>query len=428
MIIHNSILLAIFGGASVLLGVVRDRLLAMYVGVGSTLDVYNASFRIPDLIYGLFLAFITSATVVPFLTRENTTKGEHEAEKRFASLLFFFSAMMVFLIAVILITLPLYTKFLVPGFSDSQVSQFLITTRLLMFQPLLLGISSLISCFAQLKNEFVYYAIAPLGYSLGIIFGVVFLYGGFGVTGLIVGVLLGAVISLLIQSISMKRHNFTIRLRDVSWMYVRELVTFAFPRSFTNVVSQLRVVFLTAFATTLGPGVLSSFLFAQRVTDAVSQIVSQSVTTASIPILSREHEDGKIKEHEVLVYKYTMLLFSIAVVLGGIIYYARHSIVRILYGHNDANILITQFLVGFLIALPFSMASAYVAIGFYSMKNTSKVFIGNLIGSISCVLVCLMTRSAGVMALSYGIITYFIVSFTLYAILYKRAHFLRGVE
>jgi putative peptidoglycan lipid II flippase len=428
MIIRNSILLAIFGGASVLLGIVRDRLLATYVGVGSTLDVYNASFRIPDLIYGVFLAFITSATVVPFLTRENNTKGEHEAEKRFASLLFFFSITMIFLIIIVLITLPLYTKFLVPGFSQEQVSQFLITTRLLMFQPLLLGISSLISCFAQLKNEFIYYAIAPLGYSLGIIFGVMFLYSGFGVTGLVVGVLVGAVISLLIQSISMRRHNFRIRIRDVRAIYVHELVTFAFPRSFTNVVSQLRVVFLTAFATTLGPGVLSSFLFAQRVTDAVSQIISQSVTTASIPILSREHEDGKIQEHEALVYKYTVLLFSIAVVLGGIIYFSRHNIIHILYGQNNANLLIAQFLVGFLIALPFSMASAYVSIGFYSMKNTSKVFIGNLVGSIACISVCLMTRGSGVVSLSYGIITYFIVSFTLYVFLYKRANFLRGVE
>jgi ATP-dependent DNA helicase RecG len=62
---------------------------------------------------------------------------------------------MIIIIGFVAITLPLYTRVLVPGFSEEQISQFLITTRLLMFQPLLLGVSSLISCFAQLKNEFI---------------------------------------------------------------------------------------------------------------------------------------------------------------------------------------------------------------------------------------------------------------------------------
>lgn len=427
MIIRNSILLALFGGLSVLLGIFRDRLLSVYVGVGPTLDIYNASFRVPDLLYGVFLAFITGATVVPFLTRENSKGGEVEAEKRFASLLFFFGSLMSVLIVFVWVTIPFYARILAPGFSEDQIEQFITTTRLLMFQPLLLGISSLISCFAQLKNEFIYYAVAPLGYSLGIIFGILFLYSGFGVTGLIVVVLLGAVTSLLIQSISLRKHNFTIHLKNVRMEYVRELISFAFPRSFTNVLSQLRVVFLTAFATLLGPGVLSAFLFAQRVTDAVSQIISQSVTTASIPVLSREHEDGKIKEHEALVHKYTRILFSVAVIVSGGIYFFRDTVVSLLYGETSAHNLIALFLVGHLITLPFSMASAYLAVGFYSMKNTSKVFTGNLVASLACVGTCLATRETGVLSLLYGIVAYYVVSFALYGILYKRAHFLRNV-
>ena len=41
MIVRNSILLAFFSGISLLLGIVRDRLLAEYVGVGPVLDVYK---------------------------------------------------------------------------------------------------------------------------------------------------------------------------------------------------------------------------------------------------------------------------------------------------------------------------------------------------------------------------------------------------
>ena len=203
---------------------------------------------------------------------------------------------------------------------------------------------------------------------------------------------------------------------------------FAFPRSFTNVVSQIRVVFFTAFATTLGPGVLSSFLFAQRITDAMTQIVSQSVTTASLPVLAREHEEGRIKEHEALVYKYTSLLFFSAIGMCLLVYPLRHIVVALLYSHNAANGLIATLLVGFLIALPFSMASSYLAIGFYSMKDTKKVFIGNLFGTIFAVSVCYLFRSSGFISLMYGIISYYFISSTFYAIMYKRSNFLKNFK
>lgn len=425
MIFKNSVLLAVFSLASVFLGIFRDRLLAVYVGIGPTLDVYNAAFRVPDLSYGVFLAFITAGTVVPFLTKENKDGKLIEAEKRFTALLFFFSIMMSSIILVVMITISFYARLIVPGFTEDQLQEFIFATRILMFQPLLLGVSSLISCFAQVKNEFLYYAIAPLGYSLGIIFGIIFFYKSHGVQGLIFGVLIGAIISLLIQSRSLKTHNFSIKKHNIRIEYVKELVSFALPRSFTNIISQLRVVFLTGFATTLGPGVLSSLLLAQRVTDALSQIISQSITTASLPVLAREHEEGRIEEHERLVTKYTSVLFFGAIGIAVILYPLRHVVVAILYSHNTANTLIATFLVAFLIAMPFSMASSYLAIGFYSMKDTKKVLLGNVVGSIVCVFTCLYFSHLGVVALIYGITLYYMTSSILYAILYRRSHFLQ---
>ena len=71
MIFRNSLFLAFFSALSLLLGIVRDRLLADNVGISFTLDLYNASFRIPDLLFGSLLAFISAGTVVPFLTKED---------------------------------------------------------------------------------------------------------------------------------------------------------------------------------------------------------------------------------------------------------------------------------------------------------------------------------------------------------------------
>ncbi len=428
MILRNSFILAFFSILSVLLGIVRDRLLAVYVGVGPSLDVYNAAFRIPDLLYGIFLAFITAGTVVPFLTKENKNGEIIESEKRFSALLLFFGFSMTSLSVIVFFTLPLYAKLIVPGFTTEQLKEFIFATRILMFQPLFLGISSLVACFAQLKNEFVYYGVAPLGYSLSIILSIVFLYKDMGVIGLVIGVVVGACVSLLIQSMSLHKHTFSIKKMHFNGKYIYEMLGFALPRSMTNFVSQMRVVFLTAFATTLGVGVLSSFLFAQRITEAVAQIISQSLTTASLPTLSREHEEGRIKEHETMVYHYTKLLFISATCISIIVYFFRIPVVSVLYGNNPSNHLIATLLIGFLVAMPFSMASSYLAVGFYSMKDTKRVLVGNILGSMVCILVCLVFRDKGIFSLMFGIISYYITSSLLYLLLYKQANFLKNSQ
>jgi peptidoglycan biosynthesis protein MviN/MurJ (putative lipid II flippase) len=92
MILKNSALLAIFSILSVLLGVVRDRLLATHVGVGPILDIYNASFRLPDFLYAMSLAFVTAGTVVPFLTVENKAGHMIDSRHKLSSISLFFGS------------------------------------------------------------------------------------------------------------------------------------------------------------------------------------------------------------------------------------------------------------------------------------------------------------------------------------------------
>jgi putative peptidoglycan lipid II flippase len=162
MIFKNSFLLAVFSILSVLLGIFRDRLLATHVGVGPILDIYNAAFRLPDFLYAMSLAFVTAGTVVPFLTIENKAGNVIDSRHRLSSISLFFAGWASLVGLIIAITLPLYARIIVPGFTDEQLVTFISVTRILMLQPILLGITSLISCFAQMKNHFVLYGISPL--------------------------------------------------------------------------------------------------------------------------------------------------------------------------------------------------------------------------------------------------------------------------
>ena len=62
-------LLGFFAIVSQALALVRDRLLAHLFGASSTLDVYYAAFRVPDLIYTSIASFVSLTVLIPFLSK-----------------------------------------------------------------------------------------------------------------------------------------------------------------------------------------------------------------------------------------------------------------------------------------------------------------------------------------------------------------------
>lgn len=385
MIFKNSLLLAFFSALSLLLGIVRDRLLSDYVGISFTLDLYNASFRIPDLLYGALLAFISAGTVVPFLTKEDKDGKQISPLHRLIALTSLFLLINIVVGVILFTVLPYIAHYIVPGFSEAQQLEYIKLTRVLMLQPLLIGLASLFSCYAQLRNEYLLLGVSPLLYSVGIIYGIIFLYPTYGAHGLIVGVILGALCSLLVQSFSLRSlraHHFK---HIFSWYLTKEAIRLALPRSGTNIITQIRTIIFHGFATVLGPGYLSAYLFALRVTDAVVQIVQQSVTTASIPVLSRDYSEKKIDVYKKIVKRYSSLLFLSGFFFSAIIFLVREDIVPLLYGHSAMNVLILYFLSGALLALPFQMLAGYLSISFYSIHDTKTVMIAYLTSSLMAV-------------------------------------------
>lgn len=420
MIFRNSLILAFFSFLSLVLGLVRDRLLSEFVGVSHALDLYNAAFRIPDLLYGALLAFISAGTVVPYLTKEDKSGKEINPLHRLISLGSLFITINIIIGVVLFVMLPFIAQYVVPGFSQAEVREYVYLARILMIQPILLGLASLFSCYAQLRNEFVLFGVSPLLYTLGIICGTVFWYKDYGVEGLIYGVLMGGVLSLTLQSFSLRslrRHHFK---HLFSWYLTKEAIRLALPRTGTNIVTQLRVIAFHGFATTLGPGFLSAYLFALRVTESVVQVVQQSLTTASIPVLSKAYTEGHVDTFRSLVRKYTGMLGLLGIGIGLFLALLSSHIVTLLYGQGSMNALILFFLFGALIALPFQMVNGYLSVSFYSLRDTKSVFLSYLISSITVVLFLFSGAVDGAKALLAANTLFWIMSALLLLVFYSR--------
>ena len=53
---------------SQVLALFRDRILAHSFGAGTTLDMYYASFRVPDFVFATLASLVSVAVLIPFFT------------------------------------------------------------------------------------------------------------------------------------------------------------------------------------------------------------------------------------------------------------------------------------------------------------------------------------------------------------------------
>jgi putative peptidoglycan lipid II flippase len=198
-----ALLLGGFAFLSQILGLIRDRTLAHIVGAGPMLDIYYAAFRIPDFLY-LSIASLASITVLmPFLMDKiNNDNNATLKAKTFMNNVF--SAYIIFMVVIsiiIAILMPKIVHYMVPGFSDYQISLLITTSRIMLFSPILIGLSNLIGTVTQLFRNFLIFSLSPVLYNIGILFGVIFIYPKLGIYGLGVGVVVGALIHFLIHKI-----------------------------------------------------------------------------------------------------------------------------------------------------------------------------------------------------------------------------------
>jgi putative peptidoglycan lipid II flippase len=99
-------LLAIFAFLSQILALVRDRLLAGTFGASEIVDVYYASFRIPDLLFVIVTALVSAAVLVPIFSKE---KSEYKDFKKTIDSLFtvFITISIVVIVIVFIFVKPL---------------------------------------------------------------------------------------------------------------------------------------------------------------------------------------------------------------------------------------------------------------------------------------------------------------------------------
>ena len=347
-------LLAVLTLASQILALLRDRTFAHTFGAGPVLDLYYAAFRVPDLVFALVSSLVSAYVIIPRITgadKETTRKLLSES----ATFLFGVGGALCLVIAFFM---PQFLSFLYPNFVASQhQAGFVLLARILLLQPILLGLSGVLASVTQVHRRFVLFALSPVLYNLGIIFGAVILYPLWGLPGIGIGVVIGAVAYLAVNIPVVIRAGVLPSFRIPSMRVMIPVVRDSVPRSLALGMGSITALFLTAFASRIGTGAVSVFTLAGNLEAVPLALIGSSYAVAAFPALSEASALEKRDEFTRILSASARHIILWSIVCIGLIAVLRAHIVRVILGTGAFDWQATRLTAALLAVLAVGLAA-----------------------------------------------------------------------
>jgi len=379
-------LLASFAFLSLILALIRDKMLAYTFGAGQALDVYYAAFRIPDLIFTTIGSLVSASILLPYFI-EKFENSKEKGKSFFDGIFTVFFIGMIIVSALIFIFAPYLVPIVMPGFADHVVlAELVLSMRIILLSPFFLGLSNLFSSLTQMRYRFLVYAFSPVVYNAGIIAGVVFGYPMFGIPGLAVGVAIGAFLHMGIQIPFMIHERlmpvFTLK---INWPDIKKIIITTFPRTITLSANQLASFALVSIASVMTAGSISVYNFAFNLQSVPLTLIGASYSSAVFPTLSRLIFKGKIAEFKEKMIASAQHIIFWSMPITVLFMVLRAQIVRTILGAGKFDWADTRLTAATLALFAFSTIGQSLVVlfvrAFYAEGKTSRPLLINVISA-----------------------------------------------
>lgn len=385
--LHQAALfLALAAIGSKVLALLRDRFLAGTFGAGKSLDIYYASFILPDYLY-TFLLFIASVWVLIPIFLEKISRSEEEGRNFLNEILTVFFLLTIVSASILFFLIPYLVPFITPGFSPADQLQVITLSRILLLSPFLLGLSNLISSVIQSLRRFLIYALAPIFYNIGIILGVLVFHRWWGLKGVVMGVLLGAFFHFFIQVPTLLKSGYLPRFTlRINLREIKNVVRISCARGLALTFNQFVLSVITALASMVGAGSIAVFNLALNLQTIPLTVIGASYSIAAFPALAQFHiknEKEKFLEHIISASRH-IIFWSLPLTVLFIV--LRAQIVRVVLGTGAFSWADTRLTAASLALLSLAIAAQgllfLLARGFYAAGRTKMPLLINFISSL----------------------------------------------
>ena len=374
---------------SSLLGFFRDRLLnsaympsenGALAGYPVGLDAYTAAFMVPDFMFAVLVSGALSVTFIPVFN-ERWVKGNKQSAWQISSSMINFMALITMTASVLIIIFadPLMKYLIAPGLSESGHALAVSMMQVIAVNPFIFAVAAVIASIQQAVGRFMFCALAPMLYNVGIIIGTVWFTGGVnlfgwqifdgGIMGVALGVVLGSFLQLIVSAVGLAGlgfdYNFKIYWRNKGFRKVLSLLPArSVDQGMDYVVSLVEV----NLASRLADGTVRAYQQALTLHMMPINLIGVAISNAAFPQLTEHLGEGRNDLFQKDLRSLLRIIFWMALPVSVVIFFTRGYVVHFI--RNGGNQLIAGILGCLVVAILFRTIYHMAARAFYARQDT----------------------------------------------------------
>ncbi|HYF39310.1 MAG TPA: murein biosynthesis integral membrane protein MurJ, partial [Gemmatimonadales bacterium] len=279
-----------------ILGLVRNRVFAHYLGTSDAADAFNAAFKIPNFLQNLFGEGVLSASFIPLYSRL-ISQGDEANARRVAAAVGGVLALATSVVVLLgILVTPVLVSIFTPGFEDAKREATIRLVRILFPGSGLLVLSAW--CLGVLNSHgrfFLSYS-APVLWNVAII-GTLLAYGdearGYRLTEIAAwGSVVGSLLQFGIQlPMVLRLIGVTAAVRQ-GMRAAGTVLRNALPVFVGRGVVQISAYIDTVLASLLPTGAVAAISYAQVLYTLPVSLFGMSVSAAELPAMSKARGEG----------------------------------------------------------------------------------------------------------------------------------------
>ena len=374
---------------SSLLGFFRDRLLnsaympsknGVSAGYPVGLDAYTAAFMVPDFMFAVLVSGALSVTFIPVFN-ERWVKGNKQSAWQISSSMINFMALITMAASVLIIIFadPLMKYLIAPGLSESGHALAVSMMQVIAVNPFIFAVAAVIASIQQAVGRFMFCALAPMLYNVGIIIGTVWFTGGVnlfgwqifdgGIMGVALGVVLGSFLQLIVSAVGLAGlgfdYNFKIYWRNKGFRKVLSLLPArSVDQGMDYVVSLVEV----NLASRLADGTVRAYQQALTLHMMPINLIGVAISNAAFPQLTEHLGEGRNDLFQKDLRSLLRIIFWMALPVSVVIFFTRGYVVHFI--RNAGDPLIAGILGCLVVAILFRTIYHMAARAFYARQDT----------------------------------------------------------
>ncbi|MCI0353633.1 MAG: murein biosynthesis integral membrane protein MurJ [Acidobacteria bacterium] len=371
------------------IGYAREAYIAYAFGAGPTTDAYVAAFTLPDWLNYLMAGGTASITFISMFARYSAAGRKEEASKAFSVTLTVMTAALTVGVVLAAVFARPIERVIFPKFTEEQLDLCVALTRILLPAQIFFYAGGVVSAVLMSRRMFLYPALAPLLYNMGIILGGVLLGSRLGVAGLAVGALAGCFAGpFLINVLGAAAAGVRYRPSwDVSDAGFREWIALTIPLMLGVTLVAADEWILRFFASG-SPGDITRLNYAKRLFAVPIAVLAQATAQASLPFFASAFGENRLQEYAAAVNRAVYRVTAASLLLTAWMMATAFPLVDLVYrrGRFDASDSeqTAEYFFWFALSLALWSAQALYARAFYAAGDTRTPMIaGTVITALS---------------------------------------------